>query len=135
MEQIQLFADNPDCRKCAAKAPLNRPWYTFHEKWYTDECFDYHCEHIHLCCRRCGYRWIMSPMDADRATGGTRGDHGLRPGSIHKVEAKWYDKSPLGRLVVPGMPSYQQNTERFNELDKSQSRKIGWRKKIERVTD
>ena len=115
------FVDNPSCCKCGAKAPLNRPEYVYHEGRYHSPNIG---EHIHLCCRRCNYKWTMAPAD----TTGT----------------KWYDKPPLGRsnsinkvgsitdslgrLLVPGMSSYQENSERFEEKDESPSRKVGWRK-------
>ena len=115
------FADSPSCCKCGAKAPLNRPEYVYHEGHYHSPNIG---EHIHLCCRRCNYKWTMAPAD----TTGT----------------KWYDKPPLGRsgginkvgsitdslgrLLMPRMSSYQENSERFEEEDESPSRKIGWRK-------
>ena len=63
----------------------------------------------------------MAPADVVEQ-GGTKGDHELRPNS------KWYDKAPLGRLLVPGMSSYQENTERLEEKEESPSHKVGWRK-------
>ena len=124
MEQLQLFADDPNCQKCGAKAPLNRPWYTFHEKWYTDECLDYHREHIHMRCRRCSYDWMMTTMSTNQAVGGTRADSKLRPSSVHKVDSI----ANFARTMGAGMSSYLENSERFEEEDKSLSRKIGWRK-------
>lgn len=107
--ELEQFVDNPSCRKCTAKAPLNRPWYTYHETWTNAACPDWSAEHIHLSCRRCGYKWLMAPAEA--------------------TETKWYTEPPLGRrLLKPGMPSYQENTERFDEKDESPSRRVGWRK-------
>ena len=105
---LEQFAADPSCRKCAAKAPLNRPAYIYHESADRGPTGCILDEHIHLTCRRCNYKWLMAPAE----TTGT----------------KWYDKAPLGRLLMPGMPSYQENTERFEEKDESPSHKVGWRK-------
>ena len=147
------YADTPSCCKCGAKAPLSRPEYVYHESHYHSRNIG---EHIHLCCRRCNYKWTMAHADTTgtkwyekpplgrsnsiNKVGSVTDSAGrlLVPGSLHKVDSikamgqqalvETYNERHVGRLLVPGMSSYQENSERFEEKDESPSHKVGWRK-------